>query len=218
MKELKLQKLLGVIASAFKYLKNIVFFSNNTKYLVGGKFKKHDNHQDLIDINTIDITNLKTIDDVLDYVNKVGKDRFTNESISDLMALVIFNTPKEPNLIGLDERLKFINETVTIQHVYEPEPENRIKQLKFWNREIIVSDLTDPEYYLIEGVWGNILIELNEPLSYDDEKLFRTRKSCVINNGKFDFVIDYDESFVGINKIVLVTTGVTSVRDAIQME
>ena len=60
MKELKLQKLLGVIASAFRYLKNIVFFGNNTKYLVGGKFKKHDNHQDLIDINTIDITNLKT--------------------------------------------------------------------------------------------------------------------------------------------------------------
>ena len=84
MKELKLQKLLGVIASAFKNLKNIVFFGNNTKYPVGGKFKKLDNKQDLIDINTIDITNLKTIDDVLDYVNKVGKERFTNESIEKL--------------------------------------------------------------------------------------------------------------------------------------
>ena len=37
MKELKLQKLLGVIALAFRYLKNIIFFGNNTKYLVGNK-------------------------------------------------------------------------------------------------------------------------------------------------------------------------------------
>ena len=40
MKETKLQKLLGVIALAFKYLKNIVFFGNITKYLVSGQFKK----------------------------------------------------------------------------------------------------------------------------------------------------------------------------------
>lgn len=36
----KLQKLLGVIALAYRFLKNIIFFGNITKYLVSGQFKK----------------------------------------------------------------------------------------------------------------------------------------------------------------------------------
>ena len=82
--ENKLQKLLSVIALATRFLKNIIFLGNITKYLVGGKFKKPTNNPDLIDINTIDIRNLKTIDDVLDYVNQIGKERFTNVSIIKL--------------------------------------------------------------------------------------------------------------------------------------
>ena len=56
----KLQKLLGAIALAYRFLKNNILFGNITKYLVGGKFKKPTNNPDLIDINTIDIGNLKT--------------------------------------------------------------------------------------------------------------------------------------------------------------
>ena len=84
----KLQQALNAIALLFSSLKKLIFKATAISGTVGGKFKKPTNNPDLIDINTIDIGNLKTIDDVLDYVNQVVKDRFTNGSISDLIVLV----------------------------------------------------------------------------------------------------------------------------------
>lgn len=41
-----------------------------------------------IDIKTIDISNLNSQDDVLDYVNKIGFERFDNELIGNLIKMV----------------------------------------------------------------------------------------------------------------------------------
>ena len=199
----KLQKLLGVIALAYRFLKNNILFGNTTKYLVGGKFKKPTTHTDLIDINTIDIGNLKTIDDVLDYVNQIGKERFTNGSISDLMALVIFNKPREPNQIGYAERL-YQMENCKIIPIDEPEPENPIKQLRFLNREIIVSDISEVSLNYVGDFFNNILIELNEPLTDVDSEILKSMDKLVVVDGKHEYGISLDSCFIGNYKIVLI--------------
>ena len=71
-------------------------------------------HQDLIDINTVDISNLKTIDDVLDYVNEVGKERFDNGSIEILLKriddyLIDTNKMDISNINSMDDILDYVS-------------------------------------------------------------------------------------------------------------
>ena len=103
----KLQKLLGVIALAYRFLKNIIFFGNITKYLVSGQFKKTEKTSRIGDL-LYNITYKKNMDELVLVINKLKKNYGNLNIINSKLILDYDNGARKTWIITTDDTVYFV--------------------------------------------------------------------------------------------------------------